>query len=139
MSQLHEMGDLGGMYLDNILEHFHAPHNFGELPAGADILHQEVSLSCGDDLSLGLTLDADGRVDEVKFNGRGCAISVAAASMLSDRLKGLTVPELAKLDKEDVFELLGFEPGISRSNCALLGLKTLQTGLNKYLRKQDEK
>jgi nitrogen fixation NifU-like protein len=139
MSELHEMGELGGMYMDNILEHFHEPHNFGDLPADADIVHQEISLSCGDDLSVGAVLDDGGRVKTVRFNGRGCAISVAAASMISERIKGMTVAELAALGKKDVFDLLGFEPGLSRQNCALLGLKTLQVGVKDYLAKQDGK
>jgi nitrogen fixation NifU-like protein len=74
-------------------------------------------------------LDAEGRVSNIKFEGQGCAISQATVSMLTDHVKGMTLSDAAKLGKDDVFALLGFPVGMTRLRCALLGLKTLQTGI----------
>lgn len=119
------------MYRENILDHYKSPRNFGTLDK-PDISHHEYNASCGDDLTFTVKLDAERRVAEVKFTGRGCAISMAAASMLSERIKGMSVEELHKLTSDDIFELLGTEIGPGRIKCALLPLKTLMTGVEEW-------
>jgi nitrogen fixation NifU-like protein len=84
---------------------------------------------CGDRLTLALTFSDDGRVEDVAFTGRGCAISQASASMLTDDIRGRTVAELEALRSDDVLRLLGIEISPARLKCALLSLDTLQHAL----------
>ena len=133
MEHLHDQleGD-EAMYRENILDHYKEPHNKRPL-AGATFSHREINPSCGDTIDLYVRL-ADGKVAEATFEGHGCAISQAAVSMLTDHVKGMTVEELKGLAKEDVFRLLGVEIGMTRLRCALLGLKTLEVGLQNHLK-----
>ena len=132
MTDWHDLGSDQGMYLENIMEHYHAPHHRGPL-AGATFSHHEFSLSCGDDLTFAVRLGDDGRVAEAMFDGTGCALSVAAVSMLTDHVLGKTIAELQQMDDKTIFTLLGFDVGISRLKCATLGLKTMQLGLANHL------
>jgi nitrogen fixation NifU-like protein len=75
----------------------------------------------------------DGKVDDIRFKGKGCAISQASASMLTEVVKGKTLDEIKALGKPDVLELLGIDPGPTRIKCALLGLKVLKLGVYGYL------
>jgi nitrogen fixation NifU-like protein len=131
MTDWHDLGSDQGMYLENIMEHYQAPHHHGPV-ADATFAHHEYSLSCGDNLTFAVRLDADGRVADAGFEGTGCALSVASVSMLADHVQGKTVEELRAMTDQDVFGLLGFDVGISRLKCATLGLKTMQTGLAEY-------
>ncbi|MFC1598041.1 Fe-S cluster assembly sulfur transfer protein SufU [Patescibacteria group bacterium] len=112
------------IYQEEILEHYRHPHNHGKIE-GADVTQTEQNSSCGDRLTFSLKI-TDGKVAEIKFEGDGCAISQAAASMLTDEVIGLTVAELKKLQKEDVLELLGLDDlGPTRLRCALLPLQAI--------------
>ncbi len=115
------------MYRENILEHYREPHNVGPMK-GASLVHKELNQSCGDTVELFLKFE-DGKVAGVSFVGQGCAISQAATSMLTDHVKAMTEAQLGALNQEDIFKLLGFHVGMTRLRCALLGLKTLQVGL----------
>jgi nitrogen fixation NifU-like protein len=75
----------------------------------------------------------DGKVDDIRFKGKGCAISQASASMLTEVVKGKTLDEVKALGKPDVLELLGIDPGPTRIKCALLGLKVVKLGVYGYL------
>jgi nitrogen fixation NifU-like protein len=110
------------LYREQILEHYKRPQNFGavEVP---DLEFEDNNPFCGDEQHMTFRLDEDGKVTEVKFEGKGCAISTAATSMLTDELVGLTRDELITLPKEKVLELLGIEISATRMKCALLGLK----------------
>lgn len=119
------------MYRENILDHYKSPRNFGTLDK-PDISHHEYNASCGDDLTFTVKLDAQRRVAEVRFTGRGCAISMAAASMLSEHIRGMSLDDLHRLTSEDIFDLLGTEIGPGRIKCALLPLKTLMTGVEEW-------
>lgn len=116
------------MYRENILEHYKSPHNAGRL-TDATFAHREINQSCGDTIELYVHVTADGRIDDVKFEGHGCAISQASVSILTDHVKGISLDDAVKLGKDDVFALLGFPVGMTRLRCALLGLKTLQEGI----------
>ncbi|HEY7848412.1 MAG TPA: iron-sulfur cluster assembly scaffold protein, partial [Ktedonobacterales bacterium] len=83
---------------------------------------------CGDRIELDLSV-SDDRVSEVRFSGRGCAISQATASMLTDRIEGATLEELRALTPADIFEMLGVEVGPARQRCALLSLRVLHQGI----------
>lgn len=119
------------MYRENILDHYREPHNARRI-GDATFSHRELNPSCGDTIELFVKLE-DGKVADVGFDGHGCAISQAAVSMLTDHVKGMDVARLQALSKEDVFRLLGVEVGMTRLRCALLGLKTLEVGLQQHL------
>ncbi len=118
------------LYRGRILDHSRAPHNWSppERPlARVDLRHRELNPTCGDELAVSLTLAPDGRVAEVRFEGHGCAICTAAASMTSDRIPGRTPAEIAALDRSFVLALLGIAIPPLRLRCALLSLKVLQS------------
>ena len=115
------------LYRDYILEHYRRPHNFGVLE-GATASHEGANPLCGDRITLQLRL-ADGTIAGVGFTGRGCAISQASASLLTDEVKGKPVVEAARMTSQDVLDLLGIEISPARLKCALLSLDTLQHAL----------
>jgi len=116
------------LYRDEILEHYRRPHNFGTL-ASPDAVHEGSNPLCGDRLTMMLGIGPSGTVDEVAFTGRGCAISQASASMLTDSIKGKALEEVARLGAQNVLDDLGIEISPARLKCALLSLETLQGAL----------
>ncbi|MEE9237886.1 MAG: SUF system NifU family Fe-S cluster assembly protein [Thermoplasmata archaeon] len=116
------------MYQEAILDHYRNPRNFGELK-DADISAQGDNPLCGDEIALYLKLNCDGEVEEVRFKGRGCAISLASASMLTVTLKGKTLEEVEKIDKERILKILGIPISPVRLKCAILPLEVLKVGL----------
>jgi nitrogen fixation NifU-like protein len=117
------------MYREQILEHAKHPHNFGTLE-GATISHEEHNPLCGDKVRLELLIDGD-VIADVRFSGRGCAISQASASLLTDELKGMSVAAAKAYSKEELLELIGIplSKNPTRLKCALLSLKALKAGL----------
>ncbi len=115
------------IYRENIIDHFKNPRNFGEI-VEAEIKHSELNSICGDMIRLFVKLK-DGKVIDAKFKGNGCAISMAATSMMTEILKGKTLDEIKGLSKEDIFEMLGIKLGIVRMKCGLLCLNTLMNGI----------
>ena len=113
------------LYREQILEHYKHPHNFGQID-DPDLEFEDNNPFCGDEQHVTIRLDEDDRVAEVKFDGKGCAISTAATSMLTDELVGLTRDELVTLPKEKVLDLLGIDISATRMKCALLGLKVVK-------------
>jgi nitrogen fixation NifU-like protein len=114
------------MYREYILDHYKNPRNFGRLE-GADISHEENNPLCGDVVGMDFRV-TDDVIEDVRFHGRGCAISQASASLLTERLKGMSLADARKIDKEDVLEELGIEISPARLKCALLSLKVLKVG-----------
>jgi nitrogen fixation protein NifU and related proteins len=114
------------LYRDQILEHYKRPQNFGRLE-DFDLDADDNNPFCGDEQHVWIKLDAEGRVADVRFEGKGCAISTAATSLLTDELEGMTRDELLRLPKEFVLELLGIEISATRMKCALLGLKVVKS------------
>lgn len=115
------------LYRDYILEHYRRPHNFGTLEA-PDASFEGNNPLCGDRITMMLGID-DGKVAEVAFTGRGCAISQASASLLTDEIKGKSVEEVERLTPDDLLELLGIEISPARLKCALLSLDTVAHAL----------
>ena len=113
-------------YREYILDHYKNPRNFGRIE-GADITHEEYNPLCGDMVGMDFRV-REGVIEDVKFHGRGCAISQASASLLTERLKGLTLDEAQQVGKDDVLEELGIDISPARLKCALLSLKVLKVG-----------
>jgi nitrogen fixation NifU-like protein len=116
------------LYRDEILEHYRQPHNFGTLEA-PDAAYEGSNPLCGDRITMMLAIDEDGRVRDVAFSGRGCAISQASASLLTDEIRGRPLSEVAAMTSQDILDLLGIEISPARLKCALLSLDTLQHAL----------
>jgi nitrogen fixation protein NifU and related proteins len=116
------------LYRDEILEHYRNPHNFGTLES-PDAVHEGANPLCGDRITLMLGITDDGTIGDVAFTGRGCAISQASASMLTDEIKGKPLSDIARLGQKEVLENLGIEVSPARLKCAMLSLETLQAAL----------
>ncbi len=116
-------------YRENILDHYRNPRNSGHLDAPSATA-EGVNPLCGDELSVELDIEDD-VVREVRFNGRGCAISQAAASMISDVVMGKTVTEVGALGRDDVLEELGIPLTPIRLKCALLSVNVLKVALGR--------
>ena len=114
------------LYREQILEHYKHPQNFGPLDE-FDLEFEDSNPFCGDEQHVWIRLDESDRVAEVGFEGRGCAISTAATSLLTDELAGMSREELLRLDKDFVLDLLGIDISATRMKCALLGLKVLKS------------
>jgi len=117
---------MDNLYRDFILEHYRNPHNKGTLDPH-DLHFADSNPTCGDEMSMTLRLD-EGRsaIADVAFDGRGCAISQASASILTDGLRGQTLDEVRGLNPKDLLAELGVPIGPARLKCALLAYKVLQ-------------
>src|SRR3979411_1500474 len=113
-------------YREYILDHYKNPRNFGRLE-NPDISHEEDNPLCGDVIGMDFRVK-DGVIEDVKFHGRGCAISQASASLMTERLRGMTLEEERQVGKEDVLEELGIDISPALLKCALLSLKVLKVG-----------
>ena len=122
---------MDNFYRENILDHFRNPHNFGKL-ARADFVSEIGNPSCGDKIKMQVQLANDNKqltINNLKFTGEGCAISIASASMLTDKIKDMSIEEIKKLGLEDILRLLGINLTPSRVRCALLPLEVLHNTL----------
>ncbi len=115
------------LYRENILDHYRNPRNSGHLDHPT-VSAEGVNPLCGDELAVEL-LVTDGVVEDVRFNGRGCAISQAAASMISDAVKGRTVADVARISREEVLDELGIPLTPIRLKCALLSIGVIKVAL----------
>lgn len=121
------------LYRDYILDHYKRPRNFGRLDPH-DLEAHEHNPLCGDELGVHIKVQ-DGRIADLRFHGKGCAISQASASLASEELKGMPLEQVGKLDADWVFEVLGIDVTPARRKCALLGLKAVRgavTGDNSW-------
>lgn len=115
------------LYREVILDHYKNPRHHGTLDPH-DFSYEDENPLCGDKLRIDVRLDENKRVKEVGFTGRGCAISQASASMLTETIMGKTLDEVKQIGKDDILEMLGIELGPVRLKCALLSLKVLKAG-----------
>jgi len=115
------------LYAEEILDHYKHPRHFGHLDHPTLTYHDRNPL-CGDEIELELKIE-DGKVSDVAYTGHGCAISRAAASMMSEEIIGMSLDELKSWDKENILDLLGIEVGPVRIKCALLPLKALKAAV----------
>jgi nitrogen fixation NifU-like protein len=116
-----------------ILEHHRYPHNFGTLDPH-DVSQEEHNPLCGDRIRLDLRI-VDNKISEVAFSGKGCAVSQAAASMLTDELIGMDLDQVRQYGKAELLDLIGLplDKNPVRLKCALLSLKALKVGVYRYL------
>lgn len=113
-------------YRDYILDHYRSPRNFGHLdhPTASA---EDINPLCGDQIRMELAADEAGIVRDVRFSGKGCAISQASASMLTEELKGMKLEDVAKLSKDVVLENVGIGISPTRMKCAMLGLRVAKS------------
>ena len=116
------------IYQDIIIDHYRNPRNFGKIenPSGTVSLHNPL---CGDQIEMSIILEKN-KVKEARFVGRGCAISLASASMLTDKIKGMKKKGLINLDRDFIIKMLGIELSPNRLKCALLSLEAMKRILN---------
>jgi nitrogen fixation NifU-like protein len=125
------MNEFDQMYREVILDHYKNPRGHG-IMEDADAEAEGQNPLCGDEVSIYVAFAGDGEtIDEVKFSGRGCAISQAATSMLTEMVKGRTATEVGVLAKEELLEEIGIPLTPVRLKCAMLGLTTLKVALHK--------
>ena len=119
------------LYREVILDHYKNPRGHGVIE-GADAQAEGMNPLCGDEVSIYVAFDEDGEtIDDVKFSGRGCAISQASTSMLIDMAKGRKATEVAQMPKDELLEEIGIPLTPIRLKCALLGLGVLKVALHR--------
>ena len=127
------LSDVDDLYRENILDHYKHPHNWSP-PAPeldrVDLEFHDLNPLCGDELTVQLAVGADGRVEDVRFRGHGCAISQAAASIASEELTGMPLEEVQTLDADWMIDLLGIPVSATRRKCALLNLKVVRGAIS---------
>jgi len=125
------MSEFDQLYREVILDHYKNPRGHG-LIEHADAEAEGQNPLCGDEVSIYVAFGDDGdTIDEVKFSGRGCAISQAATSMLTELVRGRSAEEVATLPREELLDEIGIPLTPVRLKCALLGLSTLKLALHK--------
>jgi nitrogen fixation protein NifU and related proteins len=125
------MSTFDDLYRENILDHYKSPRNHGEIE-GADAYAEGMNPLCGDEVSIFVTFADDGEtIADAKFAGRGCAISQASTSMLTELIKGRKAREVLEFDREELLEEVGIPLTPVRLKCAILGLHTLKVALAK--------
>jgi nitrogen fixation NifU-like protein len=118
------------MYRENILDHYKNPRNYGSMEE-PDATAKGQNPLCGDEVTISLKFGDDGEtIEDIRFEGRGCAISQAATSMLTDIVKGKTAAQVAALPKEELQEEIGIQLTPIRLKCAILGLGVLKVALH---------
>ncbi len=125
------MNDFEDMYREVILDHYKNPRNYGALEE-PDAHAEGQNPLCGDEVAISVRFGEDGQtIEDVRFEGRGCAISQAATSMLTDLVKGRKAEEVATLPKEELLEEVGIQLTPIRLKCAILGLGVLKVALHR--------
>ncbi len=120
------------IYREIILDYYRNPRNFGKIDS-PDITIRDSNPLCGDEIEIHMKFDGD-KLKDIKFTGKGCAISQASASMLTEMVMGKSLEDVKKIDKQDILESLGLPNlGPARIKCALLSLKTFKLGVYSYL------
>ena len=113
-------------YRDFILDHYRNPRNFGHLEK-PDAVAEDRNPLCGDEMRVEIDVDEAGKVSDIRFSGKGCAISQASASMLIESAKGKSLESILTLNEESVLETVGIDISPTRMKCAMLGLGVLKS------------
>lgn len=121
------LDDTMDIYRELVLDHYKHPRNFGHLP-NPDVTVEEGNVTCGDKIVMELAFKGQ-RVEDIRFSGAGCAISLASASMLTEKVKGATKKQIMSITTRDITDMLGTQLTASRTKCAVLALEVLQKGM----------
>ncbi len=124
------MSEFEQMYREVILDHYRTPRNHGVLDP-SDAVAEGQNPLCGDEVTVSVRFGADDIIESVGFEGRGCAISQAATSMLTDIVKGRSAQEVAVMPKEELLDEIGIPLSPVRLKCALLGMGVLKVALHR--------
>jgi len=116
---------MSDIYSENILDHYKNPRNFGKIENHTHQAHGDNPM-CGDEIDMQILVGRDGKIDDIKFSGTGCAISMASASMLTEEVMGKNIAFVKNLDRKKLLSLLGIELSPVRLKCALLPLYVLK-------------
>ena len=119
----------GGIYQGKVLDHSRNPRNRGVLEP-ADYSHEDAGSVCGDEVRIDVRVMGD-RVAEVAFSGRGCAVSQASASVLTELLANMALDDVKALSEDDLLAAIGVPIGPARLECALLSLSVLRAGISR--------
>ena len=119
------------MYQDNILDHYENPSHWGTLDHPTFEI-RDLNPLCGDEVRIQAHLDDQRRLAALRFEGRGCVISLAAASMLLEAVEGKTLDEVKKMGRQDMLDLLGVPLTTMRVKCAMLPLRALEKAIHRY-------
>jgi nitrogen fixation NifU-like protein len=120
------LGD-DSIYREIILEHYKNPANRGTLDP-ADFTYQDVNPLCGDEIRIDVRV-AEDHVSEIRFSGRGCAVSQASASILTEMVEGKSLDEVKAIGRDELLDEIGIPVSPARMKCAMLGLKVLKAGI----------
>jgi nitrogen fixation NifU-like protein len=120
------------LYREYILEHYRNPQNYGTLTVEPTFEAEGQNPTCGDEIHVQLLVGDGDVVEQVRFTGQGCAISQASMSILSDEIIGKRLDDVAKLNRDDIVEMLGIELTPVRLKCALLGLVVVKMGMHEH-------
>ncbi len=129
-----DVAGLDMIYREHILDHYKNPRNFGKLETD-DIHYFDRNPLCGDEIGIQVKLDNNNKMAEVKFHGKGCAISQCAASMLTEEIMGKSLEEVKKLQNQDMLDMLAIPISPVRMKCAILSLKVLEAGIYQHEKK----
>lgn len=122
---------MAALYSEIMLDHFRHPRNYGSLPA-PDISYEEFNPLCGDRIRIEVKLKNQSLVEDIRFKGDGCAISIAAASLLTELIVGIDVGALEAISDDGLISALESDIKPERKQCALLPLEALRAGLREY-------
>jgi nitrogen fixation NifU-like protein len=116
------------MYMQQLMDNYQNPKNYGKLENYTLFSHQK-NITCGDTFDIYIKLNDNNIIEDVKFNGEGCAISTASFSLLTQKLKGMSLENAKKISEKDLKKLLGIKVSPGRMNCALLSFRALEDSL----------
>jgi nitrogen fixation NifU-like protein len=119
------------MYQDNIMDHYESPSHRGTLEHPTFEI-RDLNPLCGDEVRIQAHLDDESRLAAVRFEGKGCVISLAAASMLMEEVEGKTLDEVKKMGRQGMLDLLGVPLTMMRVKCAMLALRALEKAIHRY-------
>lgn len=121
------------LYAETLIYNYEHPSNRGTI-ANADAKMHEENITCGDEIMVYLKVDGK-KLKDVKFEGKGCVVSMGSASMVTDALKGKELKDVEKMGKDDLFKIIGIDPGPVRFHCASLSLRAIKEAVFSYLNK----
>ncbi len=119
---------MSDIYSEIILDHYKHPHNRGKIKHATHKAQEDNPL-CGDNIKIYIKLSDKKIIEDISFEGEGCAISQASASMLTEFLKGKPLEQAKAITPEQIYDLLKIEISPARAKCALLSLKTIKSAL----------